>query len=581
MLLLAAVTAIVGATVIDGSGAPPRQATVVIEGERIVLVGSEVPPGATVIRADGHTLTPGFFDLHTHLPYSGVAGLTGDWGKILKAYLYCGVTSVADFGTYPETFEPMRRLLREGIVAGPRLHLAARITTPGGHGAEGGRGDFFTLEALTPEEGRAAVRRWLEYRPDAIKVFTDGWRYGTAADMTSMEEPTLRAIVEEAHQNGVEVMTHTVTLERAKIAARAGVDVIAHGIGDAPVDEELVGLLRSKGTAYVSTLAVYESKSGPLPPLLREVMEPAALKRTPPVRPAGRESGPRRARWSNLLSNVAALRRAGVRIAAGTDAGVTGTVHGYSSLRELELLTTAGLTPLEAITAATGESAKAIGVDSERGTIAPGLLADLVLVEGAPHERIEDIEQVRRVWLGGKEIDRGQLRRDIATATVTPIPARKAAGLVDDMEGERTNAGTLRVNATDSGLDNSKMMFQRIARASGGHALAIQVRMAVKARPFAQLWLPLARGAVEPVDATAYREVQFEVRGDGDYAVLFSRRSLRSYNFPRTPFRAGAEWQTIRAPLPPGPADLTALAFEIVRPAGALGWLEIDNVKFQ
>lgn len=581
MLLLAAVTAIVGATVIDGSGAPPRQATVVIQGERIVSVGSEVPPGATVIRADGHTLTPGFFDLHTHLPYSGVTGLTGDWGKILKAYLYCGVTSVADFGTYPETFEPMRRLLRDGILTGPRLHLAARITTPGGHGAEGGRGDFFTLEALTPQEARAAARRWLEYQPDAIKVFTDGWRYGTAADMTSMEEPTLRAIVEEAHKNGVEVMTHTVTLERAKTAARAGVDVIAHGIGDAPVDEELVELLRGKGTAYVSTLAVYEAKSGPLPPLLREVLEPAALKRIQPVRPAGRESAPRRARWRNLLANVAALRAAGVRIAAGTDAGVTGTLHGYSSLRELELMTTAGLTPLEAITAATGESAKAIHVDHERGTIAPGMLADLVLVEGAPHEKIENLEQVRRVWLGGKEVDRGQLRRDIATAMVTPIPARKAAGLVDDMEGERTNAGTLRVNATDSGLDNSKMMFQRIARADGGHALAIQARMAVKAQPFAQLWLPLSKGAVEPVDATAYREVQFDVRGDGDYALLFSRRSLRNYSFPRMPFRAASAWQTIRAPLPPDPADLTALAFEIVRPAGALGWLEIDNVRFQ
>ena len=581
MLLLAAVTAIVGATLIDGTGAPPRQATVVIDGERILSVGSEPPPGAAVIRAEGHTLTPGFFDLHTHLPYSGVTGLTGDWGKNLKAYLYCGVTSVADFGTYPETFEPMRRLLGTGVLPGPRIHLAARITTPGGHGAEGGRGDFFSLEVITPEEARVATRRWLAYKPDAIKVFTDGWRYGTSADMTSMEEPTLRAIVDEAHKQGVEVMTHTVTLERAKIAARADVDVIAHSVGDAPVDAELVKLLRAKRTAYVPTLAVSEFKPGPLAPLLREVLEPAALKRVEP-RPVRTPSPSRVTRWNTLLANVANLRAAGILIAAGSDAaGATGTLHGYSSLRELELLTAAGLTPLEAITAATGESAKAIHVDHERGAIAAGMLADLVLIQGAPHENIHDIERIRRVWLGGKEIDRAQLQRDIATATVTSIPSRKAVALVDDVEAERTNLDTQRVNATDSGLNHSTMMFQRIARPGGGHALAIQARMSVKTRPFVQLWLPLSKGAVEPVDATQFRHVQFDVRGDGDYALLFSRRSLRTYNFPRTPFRGAADWQTIQVPLPPNPADLTALAFEIVRAPGALGWLEIDNVRFQ
>jgi imidazolonepropionase-like amidohydrolase len=488
---------------------------------------------------------------------------------------------VADFGTYPETFEPMRRLLREGVIPGPRIHLAARITTPGGHGAEGGRGDFFSLEVITPEEARVATRRWLAYKPDAIKVFTDGWRYGTSADMTSMEGPTLRAIVDEAHKQGVEVMTHTVTLARAKVAARAGVDVIAHSVGDAPVDAELVELLRAKRTAYVPTLAVTEFKTGPLAPLLREVLEPAALKRIEP-RPVRTASPSRVARWNTLLANVATLRAAGILIAAGSDAaGAAGTLHGYSSLRELELLTAAGLTPLEAITAATGESAKAIHVDHERGTIAAGMLADLVLIQGAPHENIHDIERIRRVWLGGREIDRAQLQRDIATATVTSIPSRKAVALVDDVEAERTNLDTQRVNATDSGLDHSTMMFQRIARAGGGHALAIQARMSVKTRPFVQLWLPLSRGAVEPVDASAFRHVRFDVRGDGEYALLFPRRTLRSYNFPRASFRAAAEWQTIQIPLPSSPADLTAIAFEIVRAPGSLGWLEIDNVKFQ
>src|SRR5205085_4551644 len=118
-----------------------------------------VPPGARVIKADGLTLLPGLFDLHTHLPYSSAVGLAGDWPKNLKAYLYCGVTSVVDFGTYAETFEPMRRLIKTGVVVAPRLHLAVRMTSPQGHGAEGGRGDLFSLEVRTPREARAAVKR--------------------------------------------------------------------------------------------------------------------------------------------------------------------------------------------------------------------------------------------------------------------------------------------------------------------------------------------------------------------------------------------------------------------------------------
>ena len=237
--------AIVGATVVDGTGTQPQRNTVVIRGDRIETVAPkvEIPTGAKIINAEGLTLMPGIFDLHTHLPYSSISGATSDWGKNLKAYLYCGVTSVVDFGTYPETFEPMRRLIRNGVIEAPRISLAARISTPGGNGAEGGRGDFFSIEVTTPREAQAAIRRVLPYQPDVIKAFTDGWRYGAAPDLTSMNEETLTALVAEAHKNGLEVLTHTVSLDKAKIAARSGVDVIDHGTGDKDVDEELIQLM--------------------------------------------------------------------------------------------------------------------------------------------------------------------------------------------------------------------------------------------------------------------------------------------------------------------------------------------------
>ncbi len=563
--------AIVGAMVVDGTGSEPHIQTVVISGERILSVGGEIPAGASVIHAEGRTLLPGLFDLHTHLPYSA-SSAPADWGKNLKAYLYAGVTTVVDFGTYPETFEPMRRLLHDGIVAGPRVQLAARITTPGGHGAEGGRGDFFSQEVLTPREGRAAVRRVLPYHPDVIKVFTDGWRYGAAPDMTSMDEATLTAIVDEAHQHGLPVLTHTVTLAKAKIAARAGVDVINHGIGDASADPELMGLLKAHNTTYAPTLAVYEPRGS-----------------------AASESRSRR--WSYLLSNTAALRAADVRFGTGTDAGEPGTPHGSATLHELELLVKGGLSPLDALTAATGNSARALHLDGERGMIAPGKLADLLLVDGAPYRDIADIKRTSRVFLAGHEIDRDWLAREIASPEQTAIPARTASAAIDDFETNdgRSTLGTLRVNSTDSGLDHSQMLFVRTLREGNGHALAIAAKMAEKDRPFARLNIPLSMGAIEPVDARAFRGIQFDARGDGEYRLLVPTRAVRRTDYYQHSFGASAAWQTVRIPfselrqliaaeLPPNEpwtgSDLLMLMFELARPAGEKAWLELDNVMF-
>jgi len=580
--------AITGATVADGTGAIPRHATVVVRDGLIASIGGEIPPGVQTIDATGHTLTPGFFDLHTHLPYSAVSGLRGDWGKVLKAYLACGVTTVVDFGTYPETFEPMRRLWKEGVVAGPRLHLAARLTTPGGHGAEGGRGDFFSLEVSTVREAREAARRWLAYQPDAIKVFTDGWRYGSAPDMSSMQEEVLAEIVKEAHQRGVEVLTHTVTLAKAKEAARSGVDVIAHGVGDARADAELIALMRKHQTTYASTLAVYEWKQGPMAPMLRMLLEPAALRILDGRRAADiREPASRKRRWSHLMANIALLREGAVRIGNGTDAGVTGTMHGWSSLREMQLLVQGGLSPLEALTAATGASAAGIKVDRERGTIEPGKAADLVLIQGEPHRDISHLDRITRVWLGGKEIDRAKLLRDIADPGVTPIPSRRAVPLIDDMEspGGRTKLGTLRVNATDSGHDHSKMMFTTLQRAPGNHVLSIQARMAEKARPYAQVWFPLSPGGIEPIDATGFEGIQFDARGDGAYRVNLQHRAARGDRAPVAGFQAGAVWNTVRIPFAafqPAPAlkQLQVIEMELAREAGRQVWLEVDNLRF-
>ena len=594
--------AIVGAMVVDGTGAAVRPATVVLRGEAIESVSADVAPpqGARLIDAGGQTLLPGLFDLHTHLPYSAVTGFHGDWGKILKAYLYCGVTTVVDYGIYTEMFEPMRKLLRDGVVPGPRVQMAARLTTPLGHGAEGGRGDFFSLQVQTPREARAAMRRLLPYKPDVIKVFTDGWRYGSEPDMTSMEFETLKTIVEAAHAAGVEVATHTVTREKAKIAARADVDVIAHGVGDASADADLLELMKKSGTTYVPTLAVYEPRTrGPLPPLLRRLLEPEAIRilEEQAARPAGRSPvfvETRKKRWDNLMSNTAAMRTAGIPFGVGTDAGVTGAFHGYSTLKELNLLVEGGLTPLEALTASTGNSARALKLDAGRGFVRPGMLADLVLVEGRPFENMEDIYKVKRVFLGGREVDRVALAEAISKADVTPLPALPAPALVDDFEdaGGRTRTGSLVVNATEEGSDNTRMTYGRLLRVGGGHALSLLANMSHNTRPFARVNVPLTPGGVLPVDASRFEGVRFEARGEGDYRLFVEVRAVRDGVHFNGKFAAGARWRPVRIPFRslerPGSGkpvnwsgrDLVTLGFEVSRGPGEFAWLEIDNVGF-
>ncbi len=437
--------------------------------------------------------------------------------------------------------------------------MAARFTTPLGHGMEGGRGDFHTQLVLTPREARNAVQRIAPDKPDLLKVFTDGWRYGAEPDMTSMEEETLRALVEEAHKLGLKVVTHTVTVRRAREAARAGVDIINHGIGDGVLDPETLGQILASKAGYVQTLAVYEPRG-------------------PKVLPA------RQRRWAHLMANCALARSSGLLAGAGTDAGMPGTPHGESTLHELELMVNCGFTPLEALAAATSVSARLLGTE-DRGRIEPGKLADLVLVEGNPAERISDIRRVRRVWVGGREVNRGQLLAAIARPGPSPLPLNGGAPpeLLDDFESEngRSRLGTLWLNRTDAGLDFTRMSYLRAWRAAGDHCLSVIAEMSDKDRPLAAMVLPLSKGAVLPVDLSGWQGVEFDARGDGAYQLLLRWRGGEA----AAPFEAGPGWKRVRVPLAAFPkADLKetiSLEFVMARPAGRKAFLELDNVRLQ
>ncbi|MFN3514832.1 MAG: CIA30 family protein [Phenylobacterium sp.] len=564
-------TAIVGATVFDATGAPPRVATVILRDGRIADIGADLkaPRGAVVIDGRGKALLPGFYDVHTHWTPGGDPNTTP---QIASAYLAAGVTTINDFHQPPEAYEPRRRWLQS--LTSPRVNFTARMSTPGGHGADWA--DRATTKWVnTPEAARAEVQALIPYKPDAIKAFADGWRYGTSPDNTSMDLWTLSALVDEAHKNKLKVLTHTVTVERGKVAAKAKVDVIAHSLQDREVDAEVVELLKQSGTFYAPTLAVYE----PVKP-----GQPEPDRADPRVQQSFRKFG-------YALHNVKTLHDAGVPIALGTDAGMPGTPHGVATLREMELLVQAGLTPVEALMAATANSARAMGQIADRGTIEKGKRADLVLISGAPWDEISDVRKTDRVFLDGV-LAHGPGAKVSPTNGRTAMPPIKTAALIDDFERPdgRTRLDTLRLDDMDGGMERTVQVSQVVSRTDGGHALSLAARMATKAAPSAGVLLPLSRGSVEPVDARGYRGVRFDVRGDGgEYAFSVDTLGGRW----RTSIRAGEAWTTVEAPFaalrPVGRGqegrawtgeDLLSIGFSGGRAAGEKLWMEIDNVTF-
>jgi imidazolonepropionase-like amidohydrolase len=406
--------ALVGATLIDGTGAPPvRGATVVVDGDRIRAAGSRVrvPPGIPVIDARGKTVLPGLWDMHAH--YEQV-----EWGPI---YLAAGVTTARDVGNEFEFITAVRDAIRAGRGIGPRLLLAGIVdgSSPNAVGVD---------RADTPEEAVAIVRRYRAAGFLQMKIYS------------SVSPEVVRAVASEAHRLGMTVTGHVPQGMDAYQAVEAGMDQINHisyirqvMLAPSPVEarppaapDPVVNLqgpeaaralnfLRAHHTVVDPTVALFEwllhPRSRPF-----DQLEPGVLKVAPELRGAlldagvpDADSARAGARLRDFLSIIGALHRAGIPIVAGTDQ----TVPGWSLHRELELYVQAGFTPLEAIQAATIVPARVMHLEREVGTISPGKRADLLVVEGDPLRRFSDL---RRVWLvvaDGRRYDPAALWRSV------------------------------------------------------------------------------------------------------------------------------------------------------------------------
>jgi imidazolonepropionase-like amidohydrolase len=368
---------------------------VVIEGHRITAVVSEGQAGeGTVVDLGGLTLLPGLFNCHTHLCLSGAA----DPVRVLAQESYpttviqatlrarhnveAGVTTIRDLGGRDYAEIAVRDAVRAGLIPGPRIVAAGRgVCMTGGHGWQ-----LLARQADGADEVRKAVREQLRAGADVIKLLATGGVMTPGVDPSSAQLTIdeLRAGVEEAHKARRKAAAHAQAEDGIAFCLSAGIDTIEHGIF---LTEPLAARMAAQGTALVATLvAPHAIVEGGTAAGIPEF----AVKKSASVR-------------ERHLESFRLAMRAGVRIAAGTDAGTPLNPHG-TIVPELLLMAAAGMPPLEVIRAATSVAAAVTGLEAETGRVAPGLAADLLAVEGNPADSLKALDAVRLVIADGRTV---------------------------------------------------------------------------------------------------------------------------------------------------------------------------------
>lgn len=403
--------AVRAAKLIDGKSATPLEnGVVLVEGDRIVAVGSNlpIPAGMEIVDLGSCTLLPGLIDCHTHLTggdprnYYEQIFRQSPIDYAVEAHVYArrtleaGFTTVRDVGAEEFVDVALRKAIDAGLVVGPRMQVATLgIGATGSHADLTGFSPYLEFRGFSEiadgiDEIRKAVRVRVKNGADLIKVVA------TAGVLTEEEsaggpqyrQEELNALVEEASMWGKKVAAHAHGAEGIKRAVRAGAVSIEHG---SLIDEEGIRLMKERGTYLVAD--IYNDDY-----ILAEF---ARLQYPEKIIEKEKQVG--------LLQreNFQRAVRAGVKIAFGTDAGVY--PHGWNA-KQFAHAVRWGLTPIEAIQAATGNAAALLGWSDKVGAIAPGLYADMIAVDGDPLKDITELERVRFVMKGGIVYKGGAIR---------------------------------------------------------------------------------------------------------------------------------------------------------------------------
>jgi imidazolonepropionase-like amidohydrolase len=379
--------------VFDGSRVIRRTSVLVRDGMvRAIGQTIELPSSAEVIDGTGKTLLPGLIDAHVHL---GI--MQGE--QFLRDALNFGVTTELEMWG-GETSVALRNKIATGVTDLADLRTAGTgITVPRGHPTQMGGPPIPTLGPADDVQGFVDAR--IAEGGDYIKVIYD-------RAFPTLTKQQLDDVVAAAHRRNKLVVVHVTTQRDARDAIAAGADGLAHVFADSAIEPGFAKLAAENQVFVISTLSVVEAiaeksakpwwEQTKLSPFISPAMRSMLERKFPPGFGANQKI-------ANAEAAVLALRRAGVSIIAGTDAPAPGLAHGVSLHRELELLVSSGLTPVEALAAATSETARAFGF-RDRGRITAGTRADLVLVNGDPTVDIKATRDIVGVWKSGARFSR-------------------------------------------------------------------------------------------------------------------------------------------------------------------------------
>jgi len=432
---------LVGATVIDPSdGKVLPNATVVINGDKIERVSmgkQDVAILGRQVGCVGKFILPGYIDTHVHFfqsadlftrpdgadfnsvrPYKDeVAWIKSHLDDVFARYIRCGITSVVDVGGPMWNFEVRKKANATAkaprvAVAGPLISSVSREKLD--------LGDPPIVKIDTPDQAREFVRKLAAQKPDLIKI----WYIVDKDHPVDSFRPIVRATIEESHAHKIRVAVHATELETARAAVEEGADVLVHSVTDKPVDDAFVKLLKDRHVILCPTLVVFERYGRTFSHQLNltpeeqkwgnpEVIASLDVTKIPqdklPPRVKDALADPKAAldriqkTYDVALPNLNKLEEAGVTIAAGTDAGNIGTIHGPALFREFQLMKQAGLTPMQILQCATANAAKLFGGETGAhiGGLEAGYFADLVILNSNPLDDIKNVSDIDTVIKNG------------------------------------------------------------------------------------------------------------------------------------------------------------------------------------
>jgi imidazolonepropionase-like amidohydrolase len=582
-----AATVVAHVRIFDGEKLIPAD-TVIFKNGRIEAVGKNLPPppGAVIIDGGGQTLLPGLIDAHIHT-------LSLD---NLRQCLIFGVTSAVDMFTDVKLMQNVKQLQTAGKASDLAFFISSGTlaTVPKGHGTEYG----LPIPTLTlPEEAAAWVEARLAEGSDFIKIiYDDGSSFG--AQLPTLSLDTVRALIVEAHRHGQMAVVHAATLRNCLDVLQAGADGLAHLYFDAAFDPEFGRLAADRKAFVIPTLTVLNGGDG-----LGSGKILAADKRLAPyLKPADLKS--LKASFSEKTNEAAyrtaekallQLKAAGVPILAGTDSGNPNTTPGASLHDELSLLVKAGLSPIEALRAATSLPAEKFSL-AGRGRIRPGFVADLLLVKGDPTKDIQATRDIVMVWKEGKAVDQESYRRAVQkeweavnTLKSAPPPPNSQSGWISDFEGDNiaANFGAGWIISTDVQMAGKSTAQYKLAEGGAeGSRQSLLITGTIKEgaafRWAGAMFLP-GKTFTDPANLSSAKAVSFYARGQGaGFAVLLFSRSAGFIPAIRT-FAAGPEWKEYVFPwenFNTEGYDVTGIFLGAYQKTGDFS-LQVDNLRFK